>query len=113
MGKWQWQLKRHFKPKIFNKLPLNILQKYANTFNIKSSMFKSELFDKDFDFYEDLDDFEGLQERLGADFFLNSILYQILSKEHDGWKLMIVKNNRRDRSEYYKRLKKIKSKVKL
>ena len=34
MGKWQWQLKRHFKPKIFNKLPLNILQKYANTFNI-------------------------------------------------------------------------------
>ena len=106
-----------FFPPIEEQRELSVLLKdRVNTLISKyfdSEFNQSELFDKDFDFYEDLDDFEGLQERLGADFFLNSILYQILSKEHDGWKLMIVKNNRRDRSEYYKRLKKIKSKVKL
>lgn len=34
VGMWQWRVKRHFKPKVFAKLSDNILQKYAETFNI-------------------------------------------------------------------------------
>ena len=34
VGMWQWRVKRHFKPTIFAKLSDNILQKYAETFNI-------------------------------------------------------------------------------
>jgi len=33
-GKWQWQVKRHFKPEVFNKLPPAMLEKYAGIFNI-------------------------------------------------------------------------------
>lgn len=32
--KWQWQVKRHFKPEVFKKLNDNMLQKYADTFGI-------------------------------------------------------------------------------
>ena len=32
--KWQWQVKRHFKPKAFNKLSDAMLEKYAATFGI-------------------------------------------------------------------------------
>lgn len=33
-GKWQWQVKRHFKPAVFNKMDTSLLQKYADIFNI-------------------------------------------------------------------------------
>lgn len=34
VGMWQWRVKRHFKPKVFGKLNDNVLQKYADAFNI-------------------------------------------------------------------------------
>lgn len=34
VGKWQWQVKRHMKPAVFQKLDAAILQRYAATFNI-------------------------------------------------------------------------------
>ena len=34
MGKWQWQVKRHMKPAVFNKLNRAMLEKYASVFNI-------------------------------------------------------------------------------
>ena len=34
-GFWQFQVKRHLKPGIFNALPDNKLQKYAEAFNVK------------------------------------------------------------------------------
>jgi len=34
MGKWQWQVKRHFKPDVFKKLSAGTLDKYARIFNI-------------------------------------------------------------------------------
>jgi hypothetical protein len=34
MGKWQWQIKRHFKPAVFAKLPQPILEKYSKVFRI-------------------------------------------------------------------------------
>ena len=40
MGKWKWQLKRHFKPSVFNKLPQKTIKKYADTFNITISELK-------------------------------------------------------------------------
>ena len=40
MNKWKWQIKRHFKPSVFNKLPLKILQKYTETFNITLEQLK-------------------------------------------------------------------------
>ncbi|RYZ55230.1 MAG: hypothetical protein EOP49_03295 [Sphingobacteriales bacterium] len=33
-GKWQWQVKRHMKPSVFKDLPQDLLQTYANIFNI-------------------------------------------------------------------------------
>ena len=33
-GKWQWQVKRHMKPSVFKGLSQNMLQTYANIFNI-------------------------------------------------------------------------------
>src|ERR1700744_223272 len=33
-GFWQWQIKRHLKPDVFNKLSDKKLQKYADAFNI-------------------------------------------------------------------------------
>ena len=33
-GFWQWQIKRHFKPSIFEKLSDNVLAKYAGVFGM-------------------------------------------------------------------------------
>ncbi len=33
-GFWQWQVKRHIKPSVFNKLSEKSLQKYANLFEV-------------------------------------------------------------------------------
>ena len=33
-GKWQWQVKRHFKPSVFKKLPPKVISNYARIFNI-------------------------------------------------------------------------------
>lgn len=34
-GFWKWQIKRHLKPNVFNKLSGKKLQKYAEAFNVK------------------------------------------------------------------------------
>ena len=34
MGKWQWQIKKHFKPEVFRKLDDETLNKYCRVFNI-------------------------------------------------------------------------------
>lgn len=34
-GFWKWQIKRHLRPEIFNKLSGSQLQIYANAFNVK------------------------------------------------------------------------------
>lgn len=34
MGKWKWQIKRHFKPEVFKKLNTKTLKKYAQVFDI-------------------------------------------------------------------------------
>ncbi len=34
VGKWQWQVKRHFKPTIFASLDAKMLERYASVFNI-------------------------------------------------------------------------------
>ncbi len=34
MGLWQWRVKRHFKPSVFNKLSQKMLSKYAEVFSI-------------------------------------------------------------------------------
>lgn len=41
VGKWQWQVKRHFKPSVFNKLSADVLSKYAAVFNISVDELKS------------------------------------------------------------------------
>ncbi|MCD6012444.1 MAG: hypothetical protein K0Q79_2306 [Flavipsychrobacter sp.] len=33
-GKWQWQVKRHFKPSVFKSLSPEMLGKYARIFNV-------------------------------------------------------------------------------
>ena len=40
-GFWKWQIKRHLKPGIFNKLSNKKLQKYADAFNITTADLKS------------------------------------------------------------------------
>lgn len=35
MGKFQWQIKRHFNPKIFSNLSDNVLEKYAEVLGIE------------------------------------------------------------------------------
>ena len=34
IGKWQWQVKRHFKTSVFKKLDNGVLDKYATIFNV-------------------------------------------------------------------------------
>lgn len=34
VGKWQWQVKRHLKPSVFNSLSTDLLNKYCSIFNI-------------------------------------------------------------------------------
>lgn len=40
VGLWQWRVKRHFKPKVFQKLPQKIVQKYADIFEITVDQLK-------------------------------------------------------------------------
>jgi hypothetical protein len=40
-GFWKWQIKRHLKPDVFNRLSDKKLQKYAEAFNIKVEDLKS------------------------------------------------------------------------
>ncbi|MBL4745653.1 MAG: hypothetical protein JKY08_04735 [Flavobacteriaceae bacterium] len=37
MGKWNWQIKRHFKPRVFRSLSQKTLEKYATTFQITTT----------------------------------------------------------------------------
>ena len=41
VGFWKWRVKRHFKPNVFNKLSDNILQKYADVFDISIEQLKN------------------------------------------------------------------------
>jgi hypothetical protein len=41
VGMWQWRVKRHFKPEVFNKLSSKVLQKYAGVFEITLDELKS------------------------------------------------------------------------
>ena len=40
-GFWKWQIKRHMKPGIFNKLSDKKLQKYAEAFNVRADDLKT------------------------------------------------------------------------
>ena len=40
-GFWQWQIKRHFKPSIFEKLADSVLAKYAEAFGVSTSTLKT------------------------------------------------------------------------
>jgi hypothetical protein len=40
-GFWKWQIKRHLKPDVFNKLSEKDLEKYAEAFNVKVAELKS------------------------------------------------------------------------
>lgn len=40
VGMWQWRVKRHFKPKVFNRLSSRILQKYADAFEVSMDQLK-------------------------------------------------------------------------
>lgn len=41
MGMFKWQVKRHLKPAVFNKLPEKTLSKYAEVFNVTVEELKS------------------------------------------------------------------------
>ena len=41
VGIWQWRVKRHFKPNVFNKLSNKMLQKYADVFEITIDQLKN------------------------------------------------------------------------
>ncbi|QRM88875.1 hypothetical protein FG167_06380 [Lacinutrix sp. WUR7] len=41
VGIWQWRVKRHFKPKVFQKLSNKTLQKYADVFEITIEQLKN------------------------------------------------------------------------
>lgn len=40
-GYWKWRIKRHFKPKVFQKLSDRALEKYANAFEISVDELKN------------------------------------------------------------------------
>lgn len=40
-GYWKWRMKRHFKPKVFQKLSNKTLEKYANVFDISVDELKN------------------------------------------------------------------------
>lgn len=42
-GFWQWQVKRHFKPTVFQKLNVKKLQKYADAFEISVEDLKNSI----------------------------------------------------------------------
>lgn len=41
VGKWQWQVRRHFKPSVFKSLSDGMLQIYARVFNITTEQLKN------------------------------------------------------------------------
>ena len=41
VGKWVWQVKRHFKPSVFKTLNEKVLQKYADAFGINVADLKN------------------------------------------------------------------------
>jgi len=41
VGLWKWRVKRHFKPSVFKKLSIDILQKYADVFEISIDQLKN------------------------------------------------------------------------
>lgn len=41
VGKWQWQVKRHFKPNVFKNLGTKTLEKYAAVFSISVENLKN------------------------------------------------------------------------
>lgn len=41
VGKWQWQVKRHFKPSVFKSMSPALLDKYARVFNITTDELKN------------------------------------------------------------------------
>ncbi len=41
VGKWVWQVKRHFKPKVFSKLNDTVLRRYADAFDISVDELKN------------------------------------------------------------------------
>ncbi len=41
MGLWRWTVKKHLKPKHFNKLPQEIIEQYADIFNIAPELLTS------------------------------------------------------------------------
>jgi len=41
VGLWSWRVKRHFKPKVFQKLSNKTLQKYADVFEISIEQLKN------------------------------------------------------------------------
>ena len=44
-GFWQWQVKNHLKPAVFNKLPNTKLQRYASVFNVSVAELKNIVHD--------------------------------------------------------------------
>lgn len=44
VGKWQWQVKRHFKPAVFASLDNKLLQRYASVFNISVEALRNPSF---------------------------------------------------------------------
>ncbi len=41
VGMWKWRVKRHFKPSVFKKLSIKILEKYASVFEISVEKLKN------------------------------------------------------------------------
>lgn len=41
MGKFKWQIKRHFNPKIFSSLSDNVLEKYAEVLDVDIALLKT------------------------------------------------------------------------
>jgi len=41
VGLWKWRVKRHFNPKVFNKLSKKVLQKYADVFDVSIDQLKN------------------------------------------------------------------------
>ncbi|MEZ5018348.1 MAG: hypothetical protein R2800_14910 [Flavipsychrobacter sp.] len=41
VGKWQWQVKRHFKPSVFGKMKEGLIAKYAEVFEISVDELKN------------------------------------------------------------------------
>jgi hypothetical protein len=46
-GFWKWQIKRHMKPSVFEKLSDKKLQRYADTFNVSLTELKTMNVDED------------------------------------------------------------------